>query len=151
MTSIIISIISCVVAVASAVFALVKFVSYDKKLTSLDTAIKEYQLKNIKDEEELSKRAFVEANAYYHKQDLTIVKFYNKGKAIARNINFETLDDIRLQAPYAEQLLPYSVLNPQESFELKIRTWSNKVVCQIKITWEDDCGKQERIQALQLC
>lgn len=25
-----------------------------------------------------------------------------------------------------------------------------EAVCQIKITWEDECGKQEHVQALQL-
>lgn len=47
-------------------------------------------------------------------------------------------------------LLPYPLLNPQDSFEVVIHYWGEKTVCQIKITWEDECGKQEHVQALQL-
>ena len=42
------------------------------------------------------------------------------------------------------------ILNPQESFEVQMRYWGQEAVCQIKITWEDQCGEQEHIQALQL-
>lgn len=148
--SIIISIISCVIALGSAVFSIYKFTSYDKKIANLDTTIKEYQVKTLKKEDELSKRAKIGANPYSNKNGLIKVKFYNSGKAIARNINFETIDDIELQVFDLDTLLPFPMLNPQESFEVQMRYWGRETVCQIKITWEDESGAQEHIQALQL-
>ena len=150
MISIIISIVSCCIALASIIFTIVKYVSVDKQIANFDTIIKENQVKNLKEEEEQSKRAYVGANDYYHKNDLTKVKFYNRGRAAARNITFEVIDGLQLQIIHAEKLLPYPILNPQESFEISVRCWSDKALCQIKITWEDECGKHEFIQALQL-
>lgn len=148
--SIIISIISCVIALGSVVFSIYKFTSYDKKIANLDTTIKEYQVKTLKKEDELSKRAKIGANPYSNKNGLIKVKFYNSGKAIAHNINFETIDDIELQVFDLDTLLPFPMLNPQESFEVQMRYWGRETVCQIKITWEDESGAQEHIQALQL-
>lgn len=150
MVSLIISIISCVIAFGSVVFSIYKFASYDKKIASLDTTIKEHQVKRIKEEEQLLKRAHVEANLYSSKNGTIKVKIYNSGKAIARNVNFDTIDDITLHVACADSLLPYPLLNPQDSFEVVIHYWGEKSVCQIKITWEDECGKQEHVQALQL-
>lgn len=148
--SIIISIISCVIALGSVIFSIYKFTSYDKKIANLDTTIKEYQVKTLKKEAELSKRAKIGANPYSNKNGLIKVKFYNSGKALAHNIDFETIDDIELQVFDLDTLLPYPILNPQESFEVQMRYWGQEAVCQIKITWEDECGKQEHVQALQL-
>lgn len=150
MASLIISIVSCVIALGSVVFAIYKFASYDKKIASLDTTIKEYQVKSLKKEDELSKRAKVGANPYSNKNGLIKVKFYNSGKSIAHNINFKTIDDIELQVFDLDTLLPFPILNPQESFEVQMRYWGQEAVCRIKITWEDECGKQEYVQALQL-
>jgi hypothetical protein len=139
-----------VIALGSVVFAIYKFASYDKKIASLDTTIKEYQVKSLKKEDELSKRAKVGANPYSNKNGLIKVKFYNSGKSIAHNINFKTIDDIELQVFDLDTLLPFPILNPQESFEVQMRYWGQEAVCRIKITWEDECGKQEYVQALQL-
>lgn len=147
---IIISIISCVIALGSVVFSIYKFTSYDKKIASLDTTIKEYQVKTLKKEDELSKRAKIGATPYSNKNGLIKVKFYNSGKAIAHNINFETIDDIKLQVFDLDTLLPFPILNPQESFEVQMRYWGEEAVCRIKITWKDECGEQTHIQAIQL-
>ena len=148
--SIILSIISCFIALGSLAFTLYKFASYDKKNAMLDALIKENQVRTLKEEEELSKRAQVCANPYSSKNGTIKVKIYNSGKAIARNVNFDTIDDITLHVACADSLLPYPLLNPQDSFEVLIQYWGEKTVCQIKITWEDECGKQEHVQALQL-
>lgn len=148
--SLIISIISCVIALGSLAFALYKYASYDKKNAQYDAFIKENQVQTLKQEAELSKRAKVSANPYSSKNGTMKVKIYNSGKAIARNVNFDTIDDITLQVACADSLLPYPLLNPQDSFEVVIYYWGEKTVCQIKITWEDECGKQEHVQALQL-
>ena len=150
MASLIISIVSCVIALGSVAFSIYKFASYDKKIASLDTIIKEYQVKMLKEEEQLSKLAQVCANPYSCKNGTIKVKFYNSGKAIARNVNFETIDDITLYVACADSLLPYPLLNPQDSFEVVIHYLGEKTVCQIRITWKDEGGEQEHIQALQL-
>ena len=151
MISIIISIISCCVAVASMLFTVVKYISFDKKIANFDNIIKENQVQHLKEEQEKAKRAYIGANGYYHKNNLTKVKFYNKGKAIARNITFETIDDITLHVYDLDTILPFPLLNPQESFEVQMSCWSNDTMCKIRITWEDECGEQEHIQVLQLC
>ena len=148
--SIIISTISCVIALGGVVFSIYKFTSYDKKIASLDTTIKEYQVKTLKKEDELSKRAKIGANPYSNKNGLIKVKFYNSGKAVAHNINFETVDDIELQVFDLDTLLPFPILNPQERYEVQMRYWGQETVCQIKVTWEDESVVQEHIQALQL-
>lgn len=150
MASLIISIVSCVIALGSVMFSIYKFASYDKKNAQYDAFIKEHQVQTLKQEAELSKRAKIGANPYSNKNGLIKVKFYNSGKSIANNINFETIDDIELQVFDLDTLLPFPILNPQESFEVQMRYWGQEAVCKIKITWEDECGKQEHVQALQL-
>ena len=150
MASLIISIVSCVIALGSVMFAIYKFASYDKKNAQYDAFIKEHQVQTLKQEVELSKRAKVSVNLYSSKNGTIKVKIYNSGNAIARNVNFDTIDDITLHVACADFLLPYPLLNPQDSFEVVIHYWGEKSVCQIKITWEDECGKQEHVQALQL-
>lgn len=149
-TSLIISIISCLIALGGIIFSIYKFSSYDKKNATYDAIIKEYQVRNLQKEEESSKKAKIAANLISSKSGSLKVRFYNNGKAIAKNINFETIDDIKLQVYGVEELLPYPLLNPLESFNVTLGYWGDEAVCKIKITWEDNSGVQEYIQALQL-
>ena len=92
MISIIISIISCCVAVASMLFTVVKYISFDKKIANFDTIIKENQVQHLKEEQEKAKRAYIGANGYYHKNNLTKVKFYKKGTNKYGDIVFEYIN-----------------------------------------------------------
>ena len=70
MASLIISIVSCVIALGSVMFSIYKFASYDKKNAQYDAFIKENQVQTLKQEAELSKRAKIGANPYSNKNGL---------------------------------------------------------------------------------
>ena len=148
--SIIISIISCVIALGSLAFTLYKFTLYDKKNASLDAQIKENQVRTLKEEEELSKRAQVCANPYSSKNGIIKVKFFNKGKAVAKNINLKEYNAEICDVLNVDTLFPYPLLNPQESFEVLFAYIGDEKVSQITISWEDISGEHEHVQALQL-
>lgn len=146
----ILSIISILISVLTGIFSGYTFWKYDKKIKEQDAKINEYQLRALEKQEQEAQKAIVCANPYCHKNSMTKVKIYNKGKAIAYNVCFVSDDNVTLQINDLDKLIPYKKLNPQESFELIIHCFQNVPVCQIKLTWEDDSGKQEYTQALQL-
>ncbi len=148
--SIILSIISCFIALGSLAFTLYKFASYDKKNAMLDALIKENQVRTLKEEEELSKRAQVCVNPYSSKNGIIKVKFFNKGKAVARNIRLKKYDAEIYDVLNVDTLFPYPLLNPQESFEVLFAYIGDEKVSQITISWEDEGGDHEYVQALQL-
>ena len=98
----------------------------------------------IKTEEEESQKASIECNVIKtSKGEMNILKIYNKGQAKAYNVNFAILDDpeenISLNMP--DNYLPYPILLPQQSFEVRYILFRRRPHFTIKIEWDDDFKK----------
>lgn len=76
-------VISCL-ALLGGVFTYCK---HDKKIKSQDEKINQYKLELIKKQKVDEKKAIIEAHIIKGDRYKRIIKVYNKGKAIARNVN----------------------------------------------------------------
>jgi len=79
MTSIIISIIALL-------FSLFTYFKHDKKIKKQAALLNTYQLEKIEKEKEEEKRAIVEANVLTDHKGRKIIKVYNKGKSLAKDV-----------------------------------------------------------------
>ena len=132
------------IALLSAVIsliALIKSFLTDKKAKKLDLKLKEMQLQKHNQEEIDGKKANVEVSVVeMPRGQNNKLKFYNKGKSIARNVTFEipsdSEDDIQLLMP--KNYFPYPKLLPQQSFEIMYIDMSRLPHQTIVICWDDD-------------
>lgn len=124
--------------------ALAISISSDWKRKKLDLQLKEQALELNKREEENEKKAEIEVNTVSLGKGSHILKFYNKGKAIARNISFNIVsakkDEICLFIQ--DDYLPYPRLHPQQNFDVKYMSYSNNPHETIHIAWDDDYGTE---------
>ena len=115
-----------------------------RKIHKLDLIIKKKEIEKRRTEEEESQKASIECNVIKtSKGEMNILKIYNKGQAKAYNVNFAILDDpeenISLNMP--GNYLPYPILLPQQSFEVRYILFRRRPHFTIKIEWDDDFKK----------
>lgn len=145
MADTIISIISVIISLAAVIVSIFS----DRKTKQLDLKLKQMELTTKEKESEESKKAEVEVNVVETAtKQPNKLWFYNKGKAVARNIRFtiptdEEADDIQLRKSH--DYLPYPQLLPQQSFDVAYINFSNLPHQTIAITWEDDFSKERKV------
>ena len=115
-----------------------------RQIHKLDLIIKKKEIEKRRTEEEESQKASIECNVIKtSKGEMNILKIYNKGQAKAYNVNFAILDDpeenISLNMP--DNYLPYPILLPQQSFEVRYILFRRRPHFTIKIEWDDDFKK----------
>lgn len=126
------------------IIALVISITSDWKRKKLDLKLKEQALELNKRDEENEMKAEIEVNTVCIGKGSHILKFYNKGKAIARNISFDIVTDKKeeIHLFMQDDYLPYPHLQPQQYFDVKYMSFSNNAHEIIKITWDDDFGAE---------
>lgn len=136
------------IALASTVIsliALLKSFLTGRKAKQLDLLLKQQQLQQHEIEMNESKKADVEVNAILNSNGYGgILKFYNKGKAVASNVSFsipsdEGVDNIRLRM--SNDYLPYPKLQPQQGVQIKYQDSSGASHQTIHIVWNDEFAK----------
>ena len=116
----------------------------------LDLRLKQIELARKEKESEESKMASVEVNVVEPaRKQANKLRFYNKGKAIARNIRFNIPSDdeangIQLHMP--NDYLPYPQLLPLHSFDIPYLDLSDSPHQTIVITWEDYFSKDRKVE-----
>lgn len=146
MVDTIISIISVIISLAAVVVSIFS----GRKTRQLDLKLKQMELTSKEKESEESKKAVVEVNVVETaSKQANKLRFYNKGKAVARNIRFtiptdDEADDIQLRM--SNDFLPYPKLLPQQSFDITYLNFSNQPHQTIVITWEDDFSKDRKVE-----
>lgn len=142
-----------IIAIISAFISLVAVVVSifsGRKTRQLDLRLKQIELARKEKESEESKMASVEVNVVETaRKQANKLRFYNKGKAIARNIRFTIPTDdeangIQLRMP--NDYLPYPQLLPQQSFDIPYLDLSDLPHQTIVITWEDDFSKDRKVE-----
>lgn len=125
-----------------AVIALVLSVLTDRKAKALDLKLKEMELEENKQQMEDRKKANVEVNVVETpKGRSNVLRFYNKGQAIATNVYFSIPSDDgidHIQLLMQKDYLPYPQLLPQQSFDVPYYDFGDKPHQTILITWDDD-------------
>lgn len=142
--------------IISAISAFIAFVALlksffsDRKTKQLDLRLKQIELARKEKESEESMMASVEVNVIETaRKQANKLRFYNKGKAVARNIRFTIPTDdeangIQLHIP--NDYLPYPQLLPQQSFDISYLDFSDLPHQTIVITWEDDFSKDRKVE-----
>lgn len=146
MTDTIISIISAFISLVAVVVSIFS----GRKTRQLDLRLKQIELARKEKESEESKMASVEVNVVETaRKQANKLRFYNKGKAIARNIRFTIPTDDEangIQLRMSKDYLPYPQLLPQQSFDVPYLDLSDLPHQTIVITWEDDFSKDRKVE-----
>ena len=146
MADTIISIISVIISLSAVVVSIFS----GRKTRQLDLKLKQMELSSKVKESEESKKAEVEVNVVETaSKQANKLRFYNKGKAEARNIRFTIPTDDetdRIQLRMSNDFLPYPKLLPQQSFDIHYLTLSNLPHQTIIITWEDDFAEERKVE-----
>lgn len=136
------------IALASVVISLVALIKSfltDRKAKILDLKLKQQQIQTHEQEKIANKKADIEVNVVHTPQgEMNILRFYNKGKAIAQNITFDIIDDPEdyITLRMSEDYLPYPKLHPQQSFDVRFLNHAQKPHQIIKFVWDDNYGKE---------
>ncbi|RHU30982.1 hypothetical protein DXD68_04095 [Parabacteroides sp. TM07-1AC] len=125
-----------------------KLNAQQEQLNDQQTKLNEYQLQKSKEEELEKKQALIEAYVFKtmdrRGNSAWRMKIYNKGKAKASNINFESESlemDNSINLLIADNTLPIPSLLPQGSVEFAvILCTGHKLSHRFKFTWEDESG-----------
>jgi hypothetical protein len=131
-----------------AVIALVKSFLSGRKVKKLDVLLKEKELQHHESDEEDAKKADVEVEVIEtapNKMDK--LRFYNKGKADALNVNFEIISDTgvdEITLNMSQDYLPYPKLISFQNFEVPFYNDSRKPHQTIVITWDDEYSKDRK-------
>ena len=138
------------VSVLIAFVALLKSFFSDRKTKQLDLRLKQIELARKEKESEESKMASVEVNVVETgRKQANKLRFYNKGKAVARNICFTipTNDEANgIQLCMSNEFLPYPKLLPQQAFDITYYNFSDLPHQTIVITWEDAFSKDRKVE-----
>ena len=142
----IVAIAAFVVSLGALIFSAYTYSKHDKKIKAQEQIINDYQINKIKKEDEESRKANIKGNIYPGNKGKLILKVFNSGKAIARNIRVEGLDVDSLIV-IGKELLPYELMNPQDNTELTL--WITKdspSTIRLRYIWDDDFGQNNEFE-----
>ena len=128
-----------------ATVALVKSFLSDRRVKKLDVLLKEKELQRHESDVEDMKKADVEVEVIVTTpKKMNKLRFYNKGKADALNVNFEITSDTgvdEITLNLSPDYLPYPKLISFQNFEVPFYNDSMKPHQTIVITWDDEFAK----------
>ena len=142
----IVAIAAFVVSFGALIFSAYTYSKHDKKIKAQEQIINDYQINKIKKEDEESRKANIKGNIYPGNKGKLILKVFNSGKAIARNIRVEGLDVDSLIV-IGKELFPYELMNPQDDTELTL--WITKdspSTIRLRYIWDDDFGQNNEFE-----
>lgn len=127
---------------------IVMYLKHDKQLKNQEEKINANLLKKIDEEESENKKAHIKGNIVKKNR---VLKVFNSGKAVARNIKVEYLGDMNGIIP-TDNHFPYEFLNPQDSTEIHLLLLIGAPESlKIKFIWDDDFkNDNENLQCLHI-
>lgn len=143
-----------IISIALSAFAIaltiVMYFKHDKRLKKQEEKLNAYQLKKINEEESENRKALIRGNIVKGNKGSRVLKVFNSGKAIARNIRVEYLGDMENIIPRDDHF-PYELLNPQDNSEIFLLLSEGASKLNIKFIWDDDFKKDDEfVQMLTL-
>ena len=126
------------------------YLKHDKEIKQQSFLINKYQLEKIIKEKEEEKKALIEANVISGQKGTKIIKVYNRGKSIARNVNIIIPEN----DGYHVFANPSPIeIRPKNGIEINLSTYMGNRPDKIRIEfeWEDDFSlKNTGSQTIQL-
>lgn len=143
-----------IISIALSAFAIVltitMYLKHDKRLKKQEEKLNAYQLKKIDEEESENKKALIKGNIVKGNKGSRVLKIFNSGKSVARNIRVEYLGDMEYIFPRDDHF-PYELLNPQDGSEIFLLLAEGASKLHVKFIWNDDSkNDNEFIQMLTL-
>lgn len=130
-----------ILAIAISALALIfsgfTYLRHDKKIKQQSSILNKYHLEKIEKEKIDEKKAIIEANVMSGQKNSRIIKVYNKGKSIARNV----IVKIPESNEYHVFKNPSPIdIRPQNGIEIKLGAFieSHLDKIEIEFEWSDD-------------
>lgn len=143
-------IISIALSAFAIVLTIVMYFKHDKRLKKQEEKLNAYQLKKIDEEESENRKALIRGNIVKGNKGNRVLKVFNSGKAVARNIRVEYLGDMENIIPRDDHF-PYELLNQEDNSEIFLLLSEGASKLNIKFIWDDDFKKDnEFVQMLTL-
>ena len=143
-------IISSILSLFAIILTIAMYLKHYKRLKKQEEKLNAYQLKKIDNEESESKKALIRGNIVKGNKGSRVLKVFNSGKAVARNIRVEYMGNMEHIFP-SDDHFPYELLNPQDNSEIFLLLASGASTLHIKFIWNDDFkNDNEFIQMLTL-
>ncbi len=135
-------IIPFVISSLALILSFYTYFKHDKKIKKQSTLINEFQLIKLKKEAEAEKKAIIEANVIKDEKGKRIIKVYNKGKSLAKNVIVTFSDEPNISF----MDYPKSIdLRPQNSMEIIFYAFMGSPnILEINFKWEDGIKKDNQ-------
>ena len=132
-------ILGLIISILALGFSSYTYITHDQKIKKQEKILNDYHINEIENNKMNSRKAIIEANTIKINAGKNAIKVYNKGQAIARNVNvlFESSEDIIIIG----NPCPIDI-KPQHSIEISIllSTGCPEKV-KIGLEWDDDFNK----------
>lgn len=131
------------------ILSLYTYFKHDKKIKKQSELINEFQLIKLKKEAEAEKKAIIEANVIKGEKGKRIIKVYNKGKSVAKNVIVTFPGEPKISF----MRYPESIdLRAQNSMEIIFYVFNGSPdTFEINFKWEDCIEKEnEDSQIIQI-
>jgi hypothetical protein len=137
------------ISIAALAFSLFTYIKHDRKLKIQEERLKEYQLENLLKERDEKKKAIIEANIIKGEKGQRILKVYNRGKSIAKQVNVILAD---IEGVFVINNPSPIDIRPQNGIDIiLLLAEAAPDIINIEFEWEDEYQeKNEDIQMVQL-
>jgi archaellum component FlaF (FlaF/FlaG flagellin family) len=130
-------VISLIIAIMALLFSGITYFAHDRRLKKQEEQINAYHLQKQEEEKTELKKAVVRGNVVKGEKGRRIIKVFNAGKAVARNIDIKLLGDGEFIG--GNNPFPYEFLNPQEGTEMTLfMHMGSPDKLLIELSWIDD-------------
>lgn len=132
----IVQIIPITISAFALLLSLFTYFRHDAKIKRQSALINQFQLEKFRKETDSEKKAIIEANVINREKRKRIIKVYNKGKAIAKNVavTFPGEPNVMISD------YPASIdIRPQNSMEIYVHAFvGSPDTLQIDFEWQDN-------------
>ncbi len=129
-------IIGLIISVTAILFSLFTYLKHDRKINEQSKILNEYNIERINKEFIEAKKSIIEAYVINGDKGERVIKIYNKGRAIAKNVNIVMPES----NGYKVYKNPCPIdIRPQNSIEIKLTRFSGgpgKI--DLTFEWTDD-------------
>lgn len=149
--SLMLSVAGVVISLTSVAFSVWVYNKYDKRIKEQEEKLNRFQLEEYKAKVEDSKKAILRADAFILDGRWCIL-VRNNGMSPARNIRILFDEDDKGGIEFATpSLLPYPILNMNDSFRLRLSTMiGHNIKPVIWMLWDDE-SSNDRFVEQSLC
>ena len=128
---------SIVLAALAFLFSCYTFFVHDRRLKKQEKILNAYQLRSFVQEEKESKCAVIRTKAIKPKAGQRVLVVSNFGKAMAKHLKIEMLDNEQVIATRPEMPVTYAELLPGASREIILMLSSGDDELTLEYQWED--------------